>query len=55
MRSVEFQAAQGQNRERVSRSKIAELKSMSSTDQAVSIDEEVNRLSARAEEALVEI
>ncbi|HTJ58311.1 MAG TPA: acetyl-CoA carboxylase carboxyltransferase subunit alpha [Devosiaceae bacterium] len=35
--------------------KIAELKSLSSTDQAVSIDEEVNRLSARAEEALAEI
>ncbi|NGP16329.1 acetyl-CoA carboxylase carboxyltransferase subunit alpha [Devosia aurantiaca] len=35
--------------------KIAELKSLAQTDQAVSIDEEVNRLSARAEEALVEI
>ena len=35
--------------------KIAELKSLAATDQAVSIDEEVNRLSARAEEALVEI
>jgi acetyl-CoA carboxylase carboxyl transferase subunit alpha len=35
--------------------KIVELKSLSSTDQAVSIDEEVTRLSARAEEALVEI
>ena len=35
--------------------KIAELKSLSSTDQAVSIDEEVNRLSARAEEALADI
>jgi acetyl-CoA carboxylase carboxyl transferase subunit alpha len=36
-------------------SKIAELKSLSSTDQAVSIDEEVSRLSKRAEEALAEI
>jgi acetyl-CoA carboxylase carboxyl transferase subunit alpha len=35
--------------------KIAELKAMAATDQAVSIDEEVNRLSSRAEEALVEI
>ena len=35
--------------------KIAELKSLAATDQAVSIDEEVNRLSARADEALVEI
>jgi acetyl-CoA carboxylase carboxyl transferase subunit alpha len=35
--------------------KIAELKSLASTDQAVSIDEEVNRLSSRADEALVEI
>jgi len=35
--------------------KIAELKALAATDQAVSIDEEVNRLSARAEEALVEI
>ncbi|AVF03929.1 MAG: acetyl-CoA carboxylase carboxyltransferase subunit alpha [Devosia indica] len=35
--------------------KIAELKSMAQSDQAVSIDEEVNRLSARADEALVEI
>ena len=35
--------------------KIAELKSLSSTDQAVSIDEEVNRLSSRAEEALADI
>src|SRR3569623_1359574 len=35
--------------------KIQELKSLSSTDQAVSIDEEVNRLSARAEEALADI
>ncbi|MET3928064.1 acetyl-CoA carboxylase carboxyltransferase subunit alpha [Devosia sp. 2618] len=35
--------------------KIAELKAMASTDQAVSIDEEVNRLSSRADEALVEI
>lgn len=35
--------------------KIAELKSLAQTDQAVSIDEEVNRLSARADEALVEI
>jgi len=35
--------------------KIAELKAMAATDQAVSIDEEVNRLSARADEALVEI
>src|SRR6201996_5816323 len=36
-------------------SKIAELKSLSSGDQAVSIDEEVARLSARAEEALADI
>ena len=35
--------------------KIAELKSLSSTDQAVSIDEEVSRLSARAEEALADV
>ena len=35
--------------------KIVELKSLASTDQAVSIDEEVNRLSARAEEALADI
>jgi acetyl-CoA carboxylase carboxyl transferase subunit alpha len=35
--------------------KIAELKSMAASDQAVSIDEEVNRLSARAEEALIDI
>jgi acetyl-CoA carboxylase carboxyl transferase subunit alpha len=35
--------------------KIAELKSLSATDQAVSIDEEVSRLSKRAEEALAEI
>lgn len=35
--------------------KIAELKSLAATDQAVSIDEEVNRLSARADEALIDI
>jgi acetyl-CoA carboxylase carboxyl transferase subunit alpha len=35
--------------------KIAELKSLAQTDQAVSIDEEVTRLSIRAEEALTEI
>ena len=35
--------------------KIAELKSLSSTDEAVSIDEEVSRLSARAEEALADV
>lgn len=35
--------------------KIAELKAMAATDQAVSIDEEVNRLSSRADEALAEI
>lgn len=35
--------------------KIVELKSLAQTDHAVSIDEEVNRLSARADEALVEI
>ena len=35
--------------------KIAELKSLAASDQAVSIDEEVSRLSARAEEALVDI
>lgn len=35
--------------------KIAELKAMAATDHAVSIDEEVNRLSSRADEALVEI
>ncbi|WP_417307711.1 acetyl-CoA carboxylase carboxyltransferase subunit alpha [Devosia sp.] len=36
-------------------SKIAELKSLATGDQAVSIDEEVGRLSARADEALVDI
>ncbi len=35
--------------------KIAELKSLSSTDDAVSIDEEVNRLTSRADEALADI
>jgi acetyl-CoA carboxylase carboxyl transferase subunit alpha len=35
--------------------KIAELKSLSSTDDAVSIDEEVGRLSTRADEALADI
>ena len=35
--------------------KIAELKAMAASDQAVSIDEEVSRLSARADEALVDI
>jgi acetyl-CoA carboxylase carboxyl transferase subunit alpha len=35
--------------------KIAELKSLATSDQAVSIDEEVTRLSARADEALVDI
>jgi len=35
--------------------KIAELKSLATTDQAVSIDEEVNRLSSRAEEALLDL
>lgn len=35
--------------------KIAELRSLAQTDQAVSIDEEVSRLSARAEEALADI
>jgi len=35
--------------------KIAELKSLAAADQAVSIDEEVNRLSSRAEEALADI
>jgi len=35
--------------------KIAELKSLAQTDQAVAIDEEVSRLSKRAEEALGEI
>ncbi|HEY0919562.1 acetyl-CoA carboxylase carboxyltransferase subunit alpha [Devosia sp.] len=35
--------------------KIAELKSLAAADQAVSIDEEVSRLSARADEALVDI
>ncbi len=35
--------------------KIAELKSLATSDQAVSIDEEVGRLSARADEALIEI
>ncbi|HVW93832.1 MAG TPA: acetyl-CoA carboxylase carboxyltransferase subunit alpha [Devosia sp.] len=36
-------------------SKIAELKSLSSTDEGLSIDEEVSRLSQRAEEALADI
>ena len=35
--------------------KIAELKSLATSDQAVSIDEEVSRLSSRAEEALLDI
>src|SRR5690606_38227876 len=35
--------------------KIAELKSLAQTDEAVSIDEEVSRLSARADEALIDI
>jgi acetyl-CoA carboxylase carboxyl transferase subunit alpha len=35
--------------------KIAELKALAQSDQAVSIDEEVHRLSARADEALVDI
>ena len=35
--------------------KIAELKALAATDQAVSIDEEVGRLSSRADEALVDI
>lgn len=35
--------------------KISELKSLATTDQAVSIDEEVSRLQARAEEALADI
>ncbi|MDF2798323.1 MAG: acetyl-CoA carboxylase carboxyl transferase subunit alpha [Devosia sp.] len=35
--------------------KIAELKNLAAGDQAVSIDEEVSRLSARAEEALLDI
>ncbi len=35
--------------------KIAELKSLATSDQAVSIDEEVSRLSSRAEEALIDI
>jgi acetyl-CoA carboxylase carboxyl transferase subunit alpha len=35
--------------------KIAELKALATTDQAVSIDEEVSRLSSRADEALVDI
>ena len=35
--------------------KIAELKALAATDQAVSIDEEVTRLSARADEALIDI
>jgi acetyl-CoA carboxylase carboxyl transferase subunit alpha len=35
--------------------KIAELKALAATDQAVSIDEEVSRLAARADEALVDI
>ncbi|SFZ85778.1 acetyl-CoA carboxylase carboxyltransferase subunit alpha [Devosia enhydra] len=35
--------------------KIAELKSMAQTDNAVSIEEEVGRLAARADEALAEI
>src|SRR5690606_6768801 len=36
-------------------SKIAELKALAATDEAVSIDEEVNRLTARADEALTDI
>jgi len=36
-------------------SKIAELRAMSAADQAVSIDEEVSRLQARADEALADI
>jgi len=35
--------------------KIAELKSLATTDQAVDIDDEVTRLAARAEEALADI
>src|SRR5690606_13920545 len=35
--------------------KIAELKTLATTDEAVSIDEEVSRLTARADEALVDI
>jgi acetyl-CoA carboxylase carboxyl transferase subunit alpha len=35
--------------------KIAELKSLAGADEAVSIDEEVSRLSARADEALIDI
>jgi acetyl-CoA carboxylase carboxyl transferase subunit alpha len=35
--------------------KIAELKALATTDEAVSIDEEVNRLTARADEALADI
>jgi acetyl-CoA carboxylase carboxyl transferase subunit alpha len=35
--------------------KIAELKSLAASDQAVSIDEEVSRLSVRADEALADI
>ena len=35
--------------------KIAELKALAATDQAVSIDEEVTRLASRADEALVDI
>ena len=35
--------------------KIAELKSLAAADQAVSIDEEVSRLSVRADEALIDI
>ena len=35
--------------------KIAELKALAATDEAVSIDEEVSRLSARADEALIDI
>lgn len=35
--------------------KIAELKALAATDEAVSIDEEVNRLTARADEALIDI
>jgi acetyl-CoA carboxylase carboxyl transferase subunit alpha len=35
--------------------KIAELKSLAAGDQAVSIDEEVSRLSSRADEALIDI
>ena len=35
--------------------KIAELKALAQTDEAVSIDEEVSRLAVRADEALVDI